>query len=106
LRFFYEAAERRESGLVKPKERDFQLEELVKDWTRVPLLEGRRIALDLFQGRTDFAWSFLSPPWRYRPGIGTGRYELAVDFMIFKNGAPSGIALPDLALAVADEVEN
>lgn len=104
--FFYEAAARRESGAVKPGESDLELEEAVKDWTRVPLLEGCRIALDLFEGRTDFRWSFLSPPWRYRPGRGSGRYELGVDFMIFKNGIPSGIAVPDLALAVADEVEN
>ena len=26
--------------------------------------------------------------------------------MIFKDGIPSGIAVPDLALALADEVEN
>ena len=26
--------------------------------------------------------------------------------MIFKDGIPSGISVPDLALAVADEVEN
>ncbi len=106
LQLFNEAAERREKGLVKPEERDYLLEEQVRNWTNVPLLEGCRIALDLFEGRTDFPWSFLSPPWRYRPGIGTGRYELAIDFMIFKNGLPSGIALPDLALAVAEEVEH
>jgi putative NADH-flavin reductase len=104
--FFVEAAERKEQGVVKPGESDPELEAQVKDWTRVPLLEGCRIALDLFEGRDDFRWSFLSPPWRYRPGDGTGSYELGVDFMIFKDGIPSGIAVPDLVLAVADEVEN
>ena len=105
LDFFYAAAERKENGTVPPGQTDPELEEAIKDWNHVPLLEGCRIALDLFEGRTDFRWSFLSPPWRFRPGTGTGRYELGVDFMIFKNGIPSGIALPDLALAVADEVE-
>lgn len=105
-KFFYEAAKRKESGAIKPGETDPELEEAVKDWTTVPLLEGCRVALDLFEGRTDFQWSFLSPPWMYRPGEGTGSYELGVDFMIFKDGIPAGIALPDLALAVADEVEN
>lgn len=103
---FYEAAERKASGAIKHGESDPELEEAVKDWRRVWLLEGCRVALDLFEGRTDFRWSFLSPPWNYRPGRGCGLYELAVDYMIFKDGIPSGIAVPDLALAVADEVEN
>ena len=104
--FFIAAAERKEAGVIKPGQSDPELEAAVKDWTQVPLLEGCRIALDLFEGRNDFRWSFLSPPWRYRPGEGTGSYELGVDFMIFKDGIPSGISVPDLALAVADEVEN
>ncbi len=103
--FFYAAAERKESGEIKPGESDKILEECVKNWTQVPLLEGCRIALDLFEGRNDFAWSFLSPPWLYRPGTGCGHYETSADFMVFENGVPTGIALPDLALALADEVE-
>jgi putative NADH-flavin reductase len=104
--FFYEAANRKEAGIIKNGESDPFLEECIKDWTQVPLLEGCRIALELFTDRTDFKWSFLSPPWMYRPGNATGQYELGIDFMIFHNGIPSGINLPDLALAVADEVEN
>lgn len=104
--FFYDAAERKEKGLVKEGDSDPLLEECIKDWKQVPLLEGCRLALELFTDRTDFKWSFLSPPWMYRPGKGTGKYELGIDFMIFHQSIPSGIDLPDLALAVADEVEN
>jgi putative NADH-flavin reductase len=104
--FFYEAAVRKENGTIQPGESDPFLENCIKDWTRVPLLEGCRLALELFEGRNSFRWSFLSPPWMYRPGKGTANYELGVDFMIFKDGIPSGIDLPDLALAVADEAEN
>jgi putative NADH-flavin reductase len=103
---FYEAAERKASSGWKRGETDPALEEAVKDWKRVWLLEGCRVALDMFEGRSDFRWSFLSPPWNYRPGKGSGKYELGVDYMIFKDGIPSGIAVPDLALALADEVEN
>lgn len=103
---FHDSADRKESGQVPPGESDPILEEQVKDWKHVALLEGCRVALDLFEGRTDFAWSFLSPPWMFRPGPGTGSYELAVDYMIWDQGIPSGIDLPDLALAVCDEVEN
>ncbi|WP_319411618.1 NAD(P)H-binding protein [uncultured Cohaesibacter sp.] len=104
--FFYDAAARKESGEIQPGQSDSVLEECVKNWKQVPLLEGCRIALDLFEGRNDFSWSFLSPPWLYRPGTGSGRYELSVDYMIFEKGVPTGIAVPDLALALADEVEN
>ncbi|WP_316862869.1 NAD(P)H-binding protein [uncultured Cohaesibacter sp.] len=104
--FFYDAAARKESGEIKPGQSDQVLEDCVKNWKQVPLLEGCRIALDLFEGRSDFTWSFLSPPWLYRPGTGSGKYELSVDYMIFENGVPTGIAVPDLALALADEVEN
>ncbi|CAG9000405.1 MAG: hypothetical protein CENE_02400 [Candidatus Celerinatantimonas neptuna] len=104
--FFYEAADRKEQGIVKPGESDPYLEERVKNWSRVPLLEGGRVALELFEDKTSFRWSFLSPPWMYRPGQGTGSYELGVDYMIYKQGLPAGINLPDLALAVADEAES
>ncbi|EST18931.1 NAD(P)-dependent oxidoreductase [Streptomyces roseochromogenus] len=104
--FFHDAAKRKENGTIAPGHTDLELEEFVSGWGRVPLLEGCRMALDLFEGRTDFAWSFLSPPWLYRPGPGTGHYRTGVDYMIFDEGIPSGIALPDLALAVADEVER
>lgn len=104
--FFYDAAERKESGKVAMNASDPELEECVKDWTSVPLLEGCRAALDLFEGKYDFQWSFLSPPWFYRPGEGTGEYTLGVDYMLFENGVPTGISVPDLQLAVADEVER
>ncbi|ANP53147.1 putative NADH-flavin reductase [Streptomyces griseochromogenes] len=104
--FFHEAARRKESGLVPAGASDPELEKRVESWTRVPLLEGCRIALDLFEHRTDFRWSFLSPPWLYRPGPGQGCYHLGVDYMLFDRGVPAGIDLPDLALALADEAER
>ncbi|MDX3537509.1 NAD(P)H-binding protein [Streptomyces sp. MB09-01] len=104
--FFHDAARRKEDGTVPPGHTDAELEAKVASWQRVPLLEGCRIALDLFEGRVDIDWSFLSPPWLYRPGSGRGGYRTGIDRMIFDEGIPSGIALPDLALAVADEVER
>jgi len=104
--FFHEAAKRKEDGVVAPGRTDPELAANVKSFTRVPLLEGCRAALELMAGRSHFRWSFLSPPWQYRPGEATGGYRLGVDYLIFENGVPSGIAVPDLALALADEVEN
>lgn len=104
--FFNDAALRKEKGELAITDSDPQLEDMVKDWKHVPLLEGCRMALELFESDYSFDWSFLSPPWFYRPGKGTGKYELGVDFMLMKNGVPAGISVPDLQLAVADEVER
>lgn len=103
---FRESAERKERGELRPNERDVALEEALKDWKQIPLLEGCRVALELFEARRDFDWSFLSPPWLLRPGQARGRYELGVDYMMFTDGVPAGISVPDLALAVADELHN
>lgn len=104
--FFIDAAKRKENGELGIYDEDKKLEEDVKDWTKVPLLEGCRLALEMFESDHSFNWSFLSPAWLYRPGEATGKYELGEEFMIMKHGVPSGISLPDLQLAVADEVEN
>lgn len=104
--FFFAAAERREQGLLAQSEPDQELQQAVAGWTRVPLLEGCRVALDLFEADKSFNWSFLSPPWFYRPGKKVGRYQTGVDFMLMDNGIPASISVPDLQMAVADEVEN
>ncbi|KAL1869417.1 hypothetical protein Daus18300_005629 [Diaporthe australafricana] len=69
-------------------------------------------------GNTSFTWTYISPPALYRPGRRTGSYKIAVDVMPLKPAGPHnqgdaifegrlhGIALPDIAIAVADEVET
>ncbi|MDM3354952.1 NAD(P)H-binding protein [Citrobacter sp. Cb004] len=104
--FFLDAAERREKGMLRENESDIELENAVEGWTHVPLLEGCRVALDLFEADKSFNWSFLSPPWFYRPGEKTGSYILGTDFMLMDRGIPASISVSDLQLAVADEVET
>jgi len=106
VELFRESAVRRERGELDADEVDTLVAEFVGDWPGNPLIEGCRLALDLFAGRSDFTWSFLSPPWLYHPGKGSGTYHLGLDYVPFNDGRPAGIALPDLALAVADVVEK
>ena len=103
---FTDSAVRREQGKLGPDELDPAVSEFVKSAPVPPLIEGCRVALDLFEGRSDFSWSFLSPPWLYRPGPGSGTYHLGIDYMPFGNGRPLGINVPDFALAVVDAVEK
>jgi putative NADH-flavin reductase len=70
------------------------------------IAQGCRAQFELFQGDTSFRWSFVSPPWFYRPGPRTGRYRTVVGDLPMAGDKPASIFVPDLALAIADEVER
>ncbi|EUC44268.1 hypothetical protein COCMIDRAFT_98655 [Bipolaris oryzae ATCC 44560] len=79
-------------------------------------IKAGRTAYMFFDGRTDFKWSFVSPPALYRPGKRTGKYEISVDDMVLLGsqkqgkdifeGRLTGISVGDMAIAIADEVEQ
>jgi putative NADH-flavin reductase len=79
-------------------------------------IKAGRTAYMFFEGRTDFAWSFVSPSALYRPGKRTGKYEVSVDDMVLLGeqkegeslfeGRLTGISVGDMAIAIADEVEG
>lgn len=79
-------------------------------------IRAGRTAFMFFDGRTDFHWSFVSPPALYRPGKRTGKYEISVDDMVLlgeqQEGKDifearlTGISVGDMAIAIADEVEQ
>ncbi|CAH0046012.1 unnamed protein product [Clonostachys solani] len=80
--------------------------------------QGGRLTAMFFHGNTSFKWTFMSTPALYRPGKRTGSYEVCFDYMPLKpakghesevvlfEGRLHGIALSDMALAVAEEVES
>ncbi|KAF5844261.1 hypothetical protein GGP41_002801 [Bipolaris sorokiniana] len=79
-------------------------------------IKAGRTAYMFFDGRTDFNWSFVSPPALYRPGKRMGKYEVHVDDMVLLGeqqegkdifeGRLTGISVGDMAIAIADEVEQ
>lgn len=79
-------------------------------------IKAGRTAFMFFEGNTSFQWSFVSPSALYRPGKRTGKYEIAVDDMVLEGeqkegesvfeGRLTGISVADMAIAIADEVEN
>ncbi|KAF2730220.1 hypothetical protein EJ04DRAFT_545877 [Polyplosphaeria fusca] len=79
-------------------------------------IKAGRMAWMFFDGNTSFRWSFVSPSALYRPGVRTGRYEVSVDDMVLEGeqkegesvfeGRLTGIAVADMAVAIADEVEG
>jgi putative NADH-flavin reductase len=78
-------------------------------------IKAGRTAYMFFDGNTSFQWSFVSPSALYRPGKRTGKYEVSVDDMVLVGeqkgdnvfeGRLTGISVADMAIAIADEVEN
>lgn len=84
----------------------------------VDFITGARATFMFFEGNTSLTWTYMSPPPMYRPGRRTGSYEVAVEVMPLKPAGPHnvgdaifegrlhGISLPDIAIAVADEIET
>jgi len=66
-----------------------------------------RAAVAFFEDDYTFDWSFLSPPWFYRPGPSAGEgYGTTKDYQpVDDKGRWLGINNGDIALAIVDEVE-
>jgi putative NADH-flavin reductase len=79
-------------------------------------IKAGRTAYMMFDGNESFKWSFVSPSALYRPGKRTGKYEVSVDDMILEGeqqqgkdifeGRLTGISVSDMAIAIADEIEE
>ncbi|KAK7203669.1 hypothetical protein BZA70DRAFT_312313 [Myxozyma melibiosi] len=63
-----------------------------------------------FDGNESFDWTFISPPAMYGPGKRTGEYDVHLENYLplpeEEGGLLPGISAPDLAIALADEVER
>lgn len=64
-----------------------------------------REALNLARAETALDWTFLSPPILLQPGERTGQYRLGTDAPLMNGDQPGSISVPDLAVAIVDELE-
>ncbi|MCV9930982.1 NAD(P)H-binding protein [Flavobacterium sp. LS1R47] len=65
--------------------------------------------LNIIKEEKDLDWAFFSPAFEMHPGITTGRtakYRLGLDNPVFDENQRSIISVEDLAVVIADEVEN
>ncbi|WP_314310104.1 NAD(P)-dependent oxidoreductase [Kingella denitrificans] len=70
-----------------------------------------RVLLDELRPRRDINWAFLSPAAMFAVNPvsleKTGRYRIGQDDVLLDaDGSPADISVPDLACAIADDVEN
>lgn len=65
--------------------------------------------LNILKNETELDWVFFSPPFEMHPHIKTGRttnYRLGTNFAIFNDDNVSMLSVEDLAVVIADEIEN
>lgn len=72
----------------------------------VPGARAARDALDILRKNTELDWTFLSPPALLGQGEPIGAYRVGADDLLKSGDRPAGIAVEDLALAIADEIES
>ena len=66
-----------------------------------------RELLSRIKQETTLDWSFVSPPIGLAAGQRSGKYRLGADDLLPGQGdKPAGISVPDLAVAIVDEVEQ
>ena len=78
-------------------------------------VRAARATFLFFEGNHSFPWSYASPPPGYRPGRRNGKYTTSVDYVPLGakdadisdlDGKLLGVTTGDMAVAIADEVEN
>lgn len=72
----------------------------------VPGAQAARDALEVLRGNTALDWTFLSPPALLAAGERTGAYRVGGDQLLMDGDKPAGISVADLAVAIADEIEQ
>lgn len=72
----------------------------------VPGAQAARDALAALRANTVMDWTFLSPPAMLGQGETTGGYRVGGDDLLMDGDKPAGIAVADMALAIADELEQ
>ena len=72
----------------------------------VPGARAARDHLTALRGNTQLDWTFLSPPALLAPGERSGAYRTGGEQLLMAGDAPAGITVADLAVAIADEIEQ
>ncbi|MDB6063367.1 MAG: 3-beta hydroxysteroid dehydrogenase [Verrucomicrobiaceae bacterium] len=72
----------------------------------IPGVHAARDALTALRGNTALDWTFLSPPALLAAGERSGVYRVGGENLLLAGDRPAGISVADLAVAIADEIEQ
>ncbi len=72
----------------------------------VPGARAARDHLTALRDNKNLDWAFLSPPAMLAPGERSGAYRIGGEELLMAGDKPAGISVADLAVAIADEIEQ
>lgn len=78
--------------------------EFPAEWKQGAL--AAREALNLIRREDALEWTFLSPPVFLAPGERRGAFRVGGEEVLFDGDKPAGISVADLAVAIANEIEQ
>ncbi|TAK74827.1 MAG: NAD(P)-dependent oxidoreductase [Aquabacterium sp.] len=78
--------------------------EFPAEWKQGAL--AAREALNLIRKEDALEWTFLSPPVFLAPGERRGAFRVGGEEVLFDGDKPAGISVADLAVAIANEIEQ
>jgi uncharacterized protein len=74
--------------------------------SRPTALAHARVLDEVYRGIDDLDWTYVSPAGTIGPGERTGEFRIGGDQLLVDDSGESRISIPDLAIAIADELEH
>lgn len=75
----------------------------------IPKSKATRDYFEIIKEEKDLDWAYFSPALEMNPGVKigrTGKYRLGTDYPIFDQDGKNILSSEDLAVVIADEIEN
>lgn len=75
----------------------------------IPKSKATRAYFEIIKNEKELDWAYFSPALEMNPGITTGRtgkYRLGTDYPVFDAAGKNMLSVEDVAVVIADEVEN
>lgn len=82
---------------------------LPQDLPFIPKSKATRDYFEIIKQEKDLDWTYFSPALEMNPDIKigrTGKYRLGTDYPVFDNNGKNVLSSEDLAVVIADEIEN
>lgn len=85
------------------------IDTIPQDLPFVPKSKATREYYEIVKEEKDLDWAYFSPALEMNPNITigrTGKYRLGTDYPVFDEAGKNVLSVEDLAVVIADEVEN
>lgn len=97
------------AGSLLTKDGKQIVDTIPQDLPFVPKSKATREYFEIIKEEKELDWAYFSPALEMNPGITigrTGKYRLGTDYPLFDEAGKNTLSVEDLAVVIADEVEN